>query len=81
MDKDVILLNIEKIHTTLMGFNRIKKNLNICDNVLNFCKNKLIDKRCFVYRKGKNYYCHIDNMVITINANTYTIITAHIINV
>ncbi|WP_288834306.1 DUF3781 domain-containing protein, partial [uncultured Catenibacterium sp.] len=27
---------------------------------------------------GKNWYCEIENIIITINSYSYTIITAHI---
>ena len=75
-----LLLNIDKLHTTDMGINRIKKNLNIDCDVIEYCKNKILDKRCNIYKKGKNYYIEIDNIKITINSYSYTIITAHIIN-
>ena len=35
-----LLKNIDKIHTTSMGIDRIKKNLNINDDVILYCKNK-----------------------------------------
>ena len=78
MDKAVLLQNIDKIHTTEMGVNRIKKNLKLnTDNVVEFCKNKILNKKCNIYKHGKNWYCEIDNMRITINSYSYTIITAH----
>ena len=73
-----LLLNIDKIHTTELGIKRIQRNLNINDDVVNYCKNKIIDKECHIYKQGKNWYCKIDNMIITINSSSYTIITAHI---
>lgn len=72
-----LLLNIDKIHTTEMGMIRIKNNLKIKGNVVNYCKNKILNTNCNIYKKGKNYYCEIDNIIITINSYTYTIITAH----
>lgn len=72
-----LLLNIDKIHTTEMGMIRIKKNLKIERDVVSYCKNKILDKNCNIYKRGKNYYCEIDNIIITINSYTYTIITAH----
>lgn len=71
--------NIDRIHTTEMGVDRIKKNLKIDKvNVVDYCKNKLLDEKCTIYRRGKNWYCEIDDIIITINSYTYTIITAHI---
>ena len=81
MNKDVLLLNVEKIHTTVMGADRIRKNLSLnSEDVVEYCKNKIKDKNCKLYNKGKNLYCEIDNIIITINLQSYTIITAHINN-
>lgn len=41
-------------------------------------KNIILDKNSNIYKEGKNYYCEIDNIVITINSYSYTIIPAHI---
>ena len=79
MDRKVLLSNIDNIHTTEMGVTRIKKNLKLnTDNVTKYCKDKITNKKCNIYKKGKNWYCEIDNVTITINAASYTIITAHI---
>lgn len=78
MDKEILLSNIDKIHTTELGVERIKKNLNLdCDDVVAYCKSKVLDKKCNIYKKGKNWYCEIENIKITINSFSYTIITAH----
>lgn len=80
LNKDILLSNIYKIHTTEMGIDRIKKNLKLDTNdVVEFCKNKILDKNCDIYKQGKNWYCEIDNIKITINSYSYTIITAHLI--
>ena len=79
-DKQILLDNISKVHTTEMGIDRIKKNLKLNTNdVVEFCKNKILDKNCNIYKQGKNWYCEIDNIKITINYYSYTIITAHLI--
>lgn len=78
-DKQILLHNINKVHTTEMGINRIIKNLKLNTNdVVEYCKNKLLDKNCNIYKQGKNWYCEIENIIITINSYSYTIITAHI---
>jgi len=80
MNKDILLSNIDKIHTTELGVLRIKKNLKLdTDDVVEYCKEKVLDKNCKIYKQGKNWYCEIDNMKITINSYNYTIITAHLI--
>ena len=77
--KEVLLENIEKLHTTEMGIDRIKKNLKIdYGDVVEYCKKKVLDENCYIYKQGKNYYCEIDHIKITINSYSYTIITAHL---
>lgn len=80
MNKDILLMNIDKIHTTPMGVDRIKRNLK-CDaeDVVEYCKDKIKDEKCCIYKQGKNWYCEVDNIKITVNSYSYTIITAHII--
>ena len=75
---NILISSIDRIHTTELGIKRIQRNLSINDDVVNYCKNKIIDKECYIYKQGKNWYCKIDNMIITINSSSYTIITAHI---
>ena len=69
--------NINKIHTTELGIMRIKRNLNLqTDDVVDWCKQK-IEQADQIIRKGKNWYVYVDDSIITINAHSYTIITAH----
>lgn len=79
-DKKTLINNLSKIHTTPMGINRIKNNLKLdsCD-VVEYCKNLITNNKCNIYKKGKNWYCEIDNIKITINSYSYTIITAHLL--
>ena len=77
-NKQILLENINNVHTTKMGIDRIKKNLKLENvNIVQYCKNKILDKNCNIYKRGKNWYCEVDNIVITINYNSYTIITVH----
>ena len=72
-----LLTNVNKIHTTDLGIIRIKKNLDLETNdVVGWCKNKIknADK---IIRNGKNWYVYNGNSIITVNANSYTIITAY----
>ena len=81
MNKEILLSNIDKVHTTEMGIDRIKRNLKLNTNdIVEYCKNKILNKDCNIYKKGKNWYCEIGNIKITINSYSYTIITAHIVN-
>ena len=71
----VLIDNIDKIHTTEMGAERIKRNLGQPDiDVVAYCKKKILDKNCNIYKQGKNWYCEIDNIKITVNSNSFTII-------
>lgn len=69
MDKEILLSDIDKVHTTEMGVGRIKRNLKLETNdVVEYCKNKILDKDCNIYKQGKNWYCEIDHIKITINS-------------
>ena len=77
-NSDILPLNIDKVHTTEMGIDRIKRNLDLdVKNVAQWCKTKIMDQDSSITRKGKNWYVSIDDCVITVNAYSYTIITAH----
>lgn len=79
-EKQILLTNLNKIHTTELGVDRIKMNLNLdTADIVAFCKKKITAADCSVYKQGKNYYCLSDDIRVTINAGSYTIITAHII--
>ncbi len=73
-----LILNLDKLHTTELGVIRIKKNLSLnTENVVDWCKTKIKSKNAKIARNGKNRYINIDDCVITVNASSYTIITAH----
>ncbi|GHV82684.1 hypothetical protein AGMMS50212_00240 [Spirochaetia bacterium] len=73
-----LLENIDKIHTTPMGAERIRKNLSLTiSDVVLWCKQKMQEPKAEITRRGKNWYVRIDGCEITVNANSYTIITAH----
>jgi hypothetical protein len=72
-----LLDNIEKLRTTPMGIERVKKNLSIdVPDVAVWCREQTAAAQA-IARKGKNWYVYAGNVVITINAHSYTIITAH----
>ena len=79
MNKEDLIKNIDKIHTTEMGILRIKKNLKLdINDVVEYCKSKVLDSNAVIYKNGKNWYCEMDNIILTINSYSFTIITAHI---
>lgn len=76
-DKTELLSNLEKLHTTELGVVRIKRNLSLeTDDVVLWCKEKIEFPNAVIERRGKNYYVKIDGCVITVNAHSFTIITA-----
>ena len=75
-----LLQNIESIHTTSMGIDRIKKNLKLADiDVVKYCKEIILNPNAYIFREGKNWYVKLNDTVLTINAYCYTIITAHLL--
>ncbi len=75
-----LLENIEKLHTTPMGVERIRRNLGLGDDVkdvVEWCRERIELAETNIVRNGKNWYCRIDGCVITVNAYSFTIITAH----
>lgn len=84
MDKNNdLLLNLDKLHTTEMGAERIVKNLKLsgksAEYAMEYCKKIISDKSCNIYRQGKNLYCELNGIKITVNANSFTVITARTI--
>jgi len=77
INNNELIKNIDKLHTTKLGSGRIKQNLGIeTDDVVEWCKQQ-IKQADDILRSGKNWYVHTDDSVITVNAHSYTIITAH----
>ncbi len=78
-NRDLGLLNhLDKLHTTELGVLRIKRNLSLdADDVVAWCKDKISSVHAVITRRGKNWYVSVDDFVITVNAHSYTIITAH----
>lgn len=78
MDKNELLKNLDRLHTTELGTIRLKNNLKLdTDDVVAWCKAKIALPNAIITRNGKNWYIRIDEYIITVNAHSYTIITAH----
>lgn len=77
-ENNELLKNVDQLHTTKLGVVRIKRNLSLDTNdVIGWCKSKTSSADAVVIRKGKNWYVRVDGCIITINAYSYTVITAH----
>lgn len=73
-----LIMNVDKLHTTEMGVERIRRNLSLdVDDVVDWCKTAILDCNTVIERKGKNWYAKATDCVITVNAHSYTVITAH----
>lgn len=79
MDLSSALLNhLDKLHTTELCIIWIKRNLSLeTDEVVDWYRSKILSSNAIISRKGKNWYISVDNCIITVNAYSYTIITAH----
>ncbi len=73
-----LLTNLGKLHTTDLGAVRIRRNLSIdAEDVVAWCRERIERADAEIVRKGKNWYVSVDSCVITVNAHSYTVITAH----
>lgn len=77
--KNELITNLEKLHTTELGTVRIKKNLCLhsTTDAVSWCRDKIKSQDSKIRRSGKNWYVTTDCCIITVNASSYTIITAH----
>lgn len=63
--------NLDKLHTTELGVERIKRNLSLnTDDVIVWCKTKTISADAVITRNGKNWYIKVDNCIITVYASS-----------
>lgn len=77
-DKNLLLENIGRLHTTEQGEKRILSNLGLTEgDPVAVCKKIILDENCNIYQNGKNWYCEKGGVQITVNAGSYTIITVH----
>lgn len=75
---NALLENLDRIHTTEMGVDRIRRNMSLGNiDVVSWCKEKILDKNAEIERRGKNWYVQDNDCIITVNASSYTIITVH----
>ena len=70
--------NIDLIHTTELGAERIRRNLGLTGvDVTAWCRSMILKPYAVIERRGKNWYVRADGCEITVNAGSYTVITAH----
>ncbi|MDR0741558.1 MAG: DUF3781 domain-containing protein [Rickettsiales bacterium] len=77
---DIAQTLIDNLHTTTMGAQRVRRNMKL-DSSLDVSRwaQRLIANapRDAITRRGKNWYVIYNKNILTINARTYTLITAH----
>ena len=52
--------------------------MDVDEDVVEYCKKMILSEKCMIFKQGKNWYCEIENIIITVNSYSYTIITAHV---
>jgi len=73
-----LIADINRLHTTEMGALRIKRNLALeTDDAAGWCRKAILSADARAERRGKNWYVTAGGCVITVNAGSLTIITAH----
>lgn len=78
MEQNDLILNVEMLHTTELGEVRIRRNLSWEEgDVVARIKELILRQDAEIVRRGKNWYVSACGCVITVNAYSYTIITAH----
>ena len=76
--KEELKQRIEHIDTTSLGYDRIKRNLQLQnDEPVEFFIKCIRENSSLVRKEGKNYYVYIRDIIITINSSTLNVITAH----
>ncbi|MDE7120913.1 MAG: DUF3781 domain-containing protein [Oscillospiraceae bacterium] len=80
-EKEILQSSLDRIHTTISGADRIRKNLNLnqiaVPDIVDYCKKIIRHPDCWIYKNGKNFYCETGTIRLTIHARSFTIITAH----
>lgn len=78
LPKSHLLQNTEALHTTQLGELRIKKNLSLtAPDPVQWCKDFITSPDAEITKQGKNFYITRQNITVTVNARSFTIITAH----
>lgn len=78
MESTELLQHLDQLHTTEMGRERIRRNLCLGEeDPVAWCRAQVEAPASQITRQGKNWYIQSNRCVITVNAHSCTIITAH----
>lgn len=73
-----LLSELDALHTTELGDKRIRNNLRLdVSDAVEWCREQIKKENAVITRKGKNWYISVNGCTITVNAFSFTIITAH----
>lgn len=73
-----LIKHLDQLHTTELGAVRIARNLALdAEDAVEWCKAQIQEEHTVITRKGKNWYADTGRCIITVNAHSCTIITAH----
>jgi len=71
-----LIRHIDRLYTTELGAARIKRNLQLeTDDVIRWCRAQILAAPS-IEKIGKNWYVTTGEYRITVNADSYTVITA-----
>ena len=70
---------LDTLHTTTMGEERIRRNAGLPKDadVIAWCRERINVPDAVIERRGKNFYITSGGCTLTVNARSYTVITAH----
>ncbi|MDR1337560.1 MAG: DUF3781 domain-containing protein [Rickettsiales bacterium] len=71
---------IDNLHTTPMGQARVRRNIGIANDadVIDWARSVIAAApESAIVRRGKNWYIAHDKCILTVNARSHTLITAH----
>ena len=69
---------LDNLHTTAMGEERIRRSaVPNEEDVIAWCKERITAPDAVIERRGKNFYITSGGCTLTVNAGSYTVITAH----
>ena len=79
MEEKSLTASLDRLHTTPLGALRLRRDLGLPDTVdgVTWCRERIAAPKTTVTRRGKNWYAETEGAVITINAYSLTVITAH----
>lgn len=77
-DTKILMDHLAFLHTTELGKRRMQRNLSLdMEDMVHWCREQIIDPGAVIDHVGKNWYIEVKDCRITVNASSYTIITAH----